>query len=973
MRIAISLLLFSLTTLACGAQPLKYTAFTVDNGLPSNYVYRCIEDNKGFLWVATDAGIARFDGKHFQVFTTRNGLPDNEVLAVVKETNGRIWVNCFKQKPAYFDEEKNRFINAKQDTALAKIQEGTGVMYFFPLKNGGMLFTNEKGSFVYKDKKLQADSDGFFIQKYGDGSRLVYQRARTNSKTWTSAFCRIKNGKCIDSAILPNNAFGDHILEGLNDGKFYLFRTVAGKCLIYSNLESKLSDISVDSVSLPEAFSNFEFTYDSFYLLGVSGKIYLFNKNTLQREATIKGDFLVNSIYKDYKGNIWVSTIDKGLLLFKQKQFSAVEMPVGFTKTNFLSIVHKADGTLLAGNYYGEIIEARRNKIKINTIPQKVLIARQRKIIISQNKIFTFSESGVYVNYTKDLGTPAKTGIAYNDSIIIVGQSTCLRKLNTITGKLTVLTKMKRITAVTRDMTGNIYYGSTDGLYKFNYANNTTLALNKNTSLLGERVTALCVTPDNLLWVATAGSGIVVVKNDKVLLHFDESDGIINNATRSITAGGTGQVWLGTVGGISVIAYHLTANKVRYDIQNLSVNDGLTDNMINEMDYQKDTIYAATGNGISIIPANISIPKFNIPVQLTGLSINQRDTLLSPAYSLNYDQRNVQLQFAAIELSGHFKKLQYTLDKNKNWINLNENTLTIELNSGNHTVQVRAVDVNGNISDKILTLKFDIATPFWKSVWFWLVAAVTAQFIIINLINRWQKKQKEDKLAKQIAGVQTAALEQQAFTSLMNPHFMFNALNSIQHYINVQDRQSANRYLSDFASLIRKNFEAAQQSFIPMEQEMENIKIYLRLEQMRFNGRFAYEITVDENLDIEDWMIPTMILQPLLENALLHGIMPSLIDGKVSIELKELDKNLLIIITDNGIGIASSLALKEPNGHKSHGMELIKKRIAALSSFGEHAITIAMFPAFVSEKNPGNKITLFIPQELFPSWLQAKQ
>jgi two-component sensor histidine kinase len=384
-------------------------------------------------------------------------------------------------------------------------------------------------------------------------------------------------------------------------------------------------------------------------------------------------------------------------------------------------------------------------------------------------------------------------------------------------------------------------------------------------------------------------------------------------------------------------------------------------------------MYAATANGIAIIPVNITIPKFNIPVQLTGIAINQHDTLLSASYKLKHDQNYIQMRFAGIELNGHFKNLKYSLDKNKSWTNLTENTLTLDLESGHHVVQVRAVDVNGNISDKILTIQFDIATPYWRSFWFWLLIAVGVQLVILFVVNRRQKSRREAKLAKEIAGVQIAALEQQAFTSLMNPHFIFNALNSIQHYINVQDRQNANRYLSDFASLIRKNFEAAQQSFIPLEQEIENIKIYLRLEQMRFNERFSYQLIIDEDLDTDDWMIPTMILQPILENALLHGLMPSSINGKITIGMKEENNNLLITITDNGIGIANSLALKDMDGHKSRGMELIKKRIEALSRFGTHPIAIEMSPAFESEKNPGNKVTLCIPHGLYQAWRQAQQ
>jgi len=978
MRLTGIFLFFLFITLACKAQQLKYTAFTVNDGLPSNYVYRAIEDDKGFLWVATDAGIARFDGKHFQVFTTREGLPDNEVLGVVKEKNGRIWVNCFKQSPAYFDEVKNRFINAKDDTLLAKVKESTGNMYCFALQEGGVIFHDNRGSFIFKDNKLisypAARPHGFFIRKNNDGPRLEsgFIPSRDKNMAQTAIF-QLRGKTVLDSTVISNNSTRDNITRGLNGGKFYFLSGLSGKCYIYSNFSTGPIRFKLDSVTPPEPFNNFEFTYDGFYMVGVSGKLYLFNKETLHIEAEVAGNYLANSMYKDHNGNIWVCTIDKGLLVYKRKQFGSVEMPRGFTHTDFLSIGLKPDGSILAGNFYGEVVEGRQKVITIHIIPKKGLIDRQRKILFSQNKIFTFSESGVYENY-KLLGRFAKTAINYNDSIIIIGQPYSMLKLNSVTREFTVLNAFKkRVTALTRTVDGTIYFGSTDGLYKYDYGKNTATVLTQNSPLLQERITALCATPDGLVWVATSGSGVVVLKNDKVLLQIEEKRGIVNNATRSITTGKPGQVWLGTSGGISVINYKLLRNKLTCIIQNLTEHDGLVNNVINEMLYQKDTVYAATGKGIAVIPANIAIPEFNITVRVVRITVNQRDTIIESTYQLTYTQQNVQVQFAAIELSGHFKNLQYMLDKNENWTNLNENTLTVQLNSGNHTLRVRAVDVNGNISDKILTIKIDVATPFWKSIWFWTVTALVLQFSVIYLLNLRIKRRKEAALAKQIAGVQIASLEQQAFTSLMNPHFMFNALNSIQHYINVQDRQNANRYLSDFASLIRKNFEAAQQSFTPLEQEIENIKIYLRLEQMRFNERFEYQVITDEHLDTEDWMVPTMMLQPLLENALLHGIMPSSINGKVSIELKMQAQYLLIIITDNGIGIANSLALKETNGHRSRGMELIKKRIAALRSFGLHAITISMSPAFTGERNPGNQITLFIPQGLFPSWLQAQQ
>lgn len=987
MRFAGFFLLVFLNSHTCLAQQLKYTAFTVRDGLPSNNVYRCIEDNSGFLWVATDAGIARFDGKRFQVFTTMQGLPDNDVLEVIKEKSGRLWVNCFKQNPAYFDEVKNRFINSKEDSSL-KLPEGTHLMSSYVLKEGGVLYVNENGTFVFRNKKIIAyhgsiRSNLVFCENK-DGTQLKFgQLFDFKLNTLQNKVYRTRGDEVIDSIVLhvSRDLVPSTLKIAVDEGKLYTFYPSRKICLVYDNFKTQPMGFSQDSIFTPEPFSNFGFTTNYLFVLGYSGKMYVFDKNTLKLKMTISGNYLPNSIFIDSKENLWVSTFDKGLLLFKKTLIGAMEIPYDFKNTIFLSVARKPDGAILAGNSFGEIVETYGKTGKVYRLPEQKKEFRIRKILFSQNKTFTFSEGGIYVDYKrkldnppKNLFYPAKTAINYNDSIAIFGLMGGLIKLNTITEKVSRLgNNFKRITAITRTVDGFIYFGSTDGLYKYDYAKNLNTSLAQSNPLLSQRITALCTTTDSLLWLATHSNGVVIIKNDKVLFQLNEKNGIISNSILSISAAQAGKVWIGTGQGISLLTYKLVADDVIYSIQNLSVIDGLTNNSMNEMLYQNDSIYAATGNGISVIPANISIPTFNIPVALIRISVNQRDTALSAYYKLRYDQQNIQMQFAGIELSGHFKNLQYSLDENGKWTNLDENTLTVQLNSGNHIVQVRAVDVNGNISDKILKIGFDIATPFWNAIWFWAAIAIILQSIVIYLINLRQKKRKEAKLAKKIAGVQIASLEQQAFTSLMNPHFMFNALNSIQHYINVQDRQNANRYLSDFASLIRKNFEAAQQSFIPLEQEIENLKIYLRLEQMRFNERFSYQIKIEENLDTEDWIIPTMILQPLLENALLHGIFPSALEGELLIDLKLEDSNLLIIITDNGIGVENSMALKEISGHKSRGMELIKKRIAALSHFGSQVMSISMSPAFESEKNPGNKITLFMPVTLHSAWLQAQQ
>lgn len=974
MRFCWFILFVFYNALALHAQQQNYTAFTVNNGLPSNHVYQCLEDNKGFLWVATDAGIARFDGKHFQVFTTQNGLPDNEVLQIAKEVNGTIWVNCLRQSPAYFDEVQNRFINANENKSFAKVK-GTTNMSLFPLPDSGVLYKNEKGSFIFYNKWLDTTArsiDKIYFDIAGNIHQLqwsFYHSADADMVVFEDYSLQKKEQIVLPQTIekLPNILFRNRSL--------YISNLNEGKCYIFSQFTNNPIRYKVDSISAGEPVYYLGITDSSIFLSGHSGKMYVYNNQTKQLEQIVSGNYLSNTFYKDSKGNSWICTVDKGLLVYRNNILKSVSLPSTFTKHNFLSIA-KRDNYLLAGNYYGAVAEIATNSFSIHQIVPKQP-SRQRKIIIAGKDVYTVSEDGVFLNFKQQIFHPqqrfiaAKTGILYNDTTVLVGTVVGISHINTKT-KQAHSFRYKRVSCMTKSATGLVYFGSTDGLYTYNVFNHTYQSLQALHSAFGERIVGVTSTPDSLLWVATTGHGIIVLQNNVVVDSIGNKDGVNTFLARCILAGKNETVWLGTSQGVSRINYHFANGKLAFNVQNLNVNDGLSSTEINDMILDKDTIYAATGNGISIIPANITMPKFNIPVQLIRVSINQQDTIISNKYALGYKQRDIQLQFAGIELGGHFKNFEYTLDKSKAWTALDANTLNLQLNSGSHVLQVRAVDVNGNISNSVLAIQFDIATPFWKALWFWALIALLLQVLVIYFINKRQRRKKEEKLAKEIASIQTAALEQQAFTSLMNPHFMFNALNSIQHYINVQDRQNANRYLSDFASLIRKSFEAAQQSFIPLEQELENITIYLRLEQMRFANKFSYQITIPEQVDIEQWMMPTMMLQPLLENAVMHGIMPSSIQGKLTIQLNVIGNNLVIIITDNGIGFKNSLALKQNTQHKSHGMDLIKKRIEALNHLCSQPISITISPAYLDDKNPGNTIVLSIPAALYQAWQQVQ-
>ncbi len=958
------------------AQYTEYSTFNISNGLPSNHIYQCVEDNKGFLWVATDAGVARFDGKSFQIFTTEHGLPDIDVIEIVKEKNGRIWVNCLRQNPAYFDEIKNRFINSNEDTSL-KINQGSVGSFLVASKDSGVLYINGEGLYKIINKKVIKEIDylntqNIYIQKMEDGSEILFDLNRFQNRV---TFFNKKKNEILDSLIIEIKLNGSAYFK-FYDGKLYLFSNYKGKAYKFNNFSTNPLHFQIDSCEIPEPYNTSGNSKNMLYLIGVSNTIYEFDLATLELISNTTGNYLPNTIYNDSKGNKWVGTAGKGLLLYRNKKITTLQPLLGFEQNTFLSIAQNK-GKIYAGSYSGQITEFSKNKYNIYTVIKKSP-NRIRKILFQKNSIYSISEGGVYVNYSKEIYNSflkfravGKTGIVYNDSIIIIGTTVGITHLNTKTQSVTASNRFKRIGVLEKTMNGLVYCGSTDGLYKYQFETQQYQSLAFLHPLLSQRIVGIATTPDSLIWIATSSNGIVILKNEKVIGVINNHDGIISNYANCIMACKVGQVWLGTHSGISIINY--STNKFQFKVQNITEKDGITNNVINDMVLYDDTVYAATDKGVSVIPANISIPNFNIPVFVTQIKINQRDTVITYKYELTKNQQNIFLQFAAVELSGHFKNLMYSLDGSNNWISLNENVLNLDLTHGNHILKVRAVDVNGNIGKTILTIQFIIATPFWEALWFWVLMALAVQIMALYFITRWQKNKRLKKMEKELANVKTASLEQQAFTSLMNPHFMFNALNSIQGFINQQDRQNANRYLTDFASLIRKNFEGAQESFIALEQELESIKIYLRLEQMRFTNQFTYAINIEESVDVDDWMIPSMMLQPIIENALLHGIMNSSLTGKLSIDISKQNDCLKIAITDNGIGIENSKKLYQNSLHKSRGMGLIVKRIKALNYFVKQPIQISFAEVVKDEKNPGNTTSILIPFDLYNAWMKTQQ
>ena len=224
-----------------------------------------------------------------------------------------------------------------------------------------------------------------------------------------------------------------------------------------------------------------------------------------------------------------------------------------------------------------------------------------------------------------------------------------------------------------------------------------------------------------------------------------------------------------------------------------------------------------------------------------------------------------------------------------------------------------------------------------------------------------RKKEKAEFEKK----VEISKVELKALRAQMNPHFVFNSLNSIQHYILNSKSQEAAKYLNKFAKLIRTILSNSEKPMVTVNEDVESLKLYLELEQMRFDGKFDYEINVDKSVDGDYDEIPPMLMQPYLENAILHGLNPKETKGHLKIDIFTKDNYIVCRITDDGIGLVKSGEIKRTQPgqqHKSLGMKITSERVRILNDINKSDLSVSVTDLKDTNGDScGTMVELYIP------------
>jgi hypothetical protein len=706
-----------------------------------------------------------------------------------------------------------------------------------------------------------------------------------------------------------------------------------------------------------------------------------FYEYTIQKN---KNSNLISCLFKDYEHNLWIGTY-AGLFKYRGNPFVSYGMGDGLTSQFIYGIIRDSKNTLWVGAKNAGLFKLEKERFvqqigvkakNVNAIYEykngQLWLATEKGLIIydGKNEIKKTDATGVFKQPINCFYKDSKGNVwlgSVDELFKYDGKKFTRYSFKGKTAKCDVWT-------IAEDLKGTLWIGTyLGGLIKFDGHDFTEYS--RQLGLKADSyLTSLVDSDGNIYWGTL--DGVWMYNPDSAqLVNFNEADGMNSDLIYSSTFGkNQNEIWFGTNQGLSKIDIAEFKKSRLKTIIRFGKDEGFSGVECNSNGTWVDTdgsIWFGTVNGlIRYDPDRYVKNEEEAKISITGFRLFYADTMLANNIHLAYDNNNISFNYSGVCLTNP-EKVQYShiLEGfEKNWSPPEKQRLVTYSNlpSGTFTFKVISSNSEGIWNKQPATYTFTIDKPFWKTWWFIItltLSIATGLTLAIRFrINRIKNREKrKTELNKKIAHIESQALRAQ-----MNPHFIFNTLSSIQHYISNTNTDAALKYLSKFAKLMRKIMENSKQPVITVAEELNALNLFLELEIMRFEKKFEYIITVDKEIDQNYDRIPSMLIQPYVENAIIHGLLPRQGFGKISITLQKQNDTMLCIIEDNGIGRENSNEFKKNRvqQHKSMGMSITQERLDVLNAGLNSNISCEIMDLYENGKPAGTKVQLIIPLEV---------
>ncbi len=945
--------------------------YTTKNGLPSNNCYFTLQDKKGYIWVATDAGVSRFDGTVFENFTIEDGLPDNQILQLKEDSKGRIWFLALNGQLSYF--YNGKIYNQTNTKNLQQLNFDGIVISFFEDSKGKIWFGTNKNAIGVWDEKTfikysSPDPANQFINS------TIHEDIKGNIWAYSvkSVHLFLKNNfVLVKRNFIPISY--KTILSTADHSMYFLDKSgLNQKVGAFSRLM-----IKIDTNLLNQNLGYIFLDQNELWISNNNG-VYQINNNGEIKH--ILNNIDVNQVIKDNNQNMWFTTKNGIYRLPNAKERLYIFNKENGLSTNSIKSITKDDQNRLwlgLNNASINILDLKSKVINKIALPknQKYNNIKQLTIDKKTKDIYFASDYGVGYLSTS---YPLKTSINFlketNNSVFVVKNFSLDTSKNIAlslsSGVVIVPNRDKRLEftssnykekqdyfkdrsySVFYDKDQNLWFSNLKGVSEFN--SEKLIKHYEKDPLLTKRVNDIQQLNNGILALATDGYGILMLKNGEVIRHITQNEGLNNNIINKLFAT-KDHLWAISKNGINSISF----KKDKIAINTFNYANNLLSDDLNDLYIDSDTVYFATNNGLVYFAHQVQFLQTKAPkIYISSIINNKKNLDLSiKNFNLNAGQQNITVNYSAIDFKNTRIIYRYRLKTDAPWLETKIRRVELSsLQAGDYTFEVCSKSGNSEWSLPA-KVNFTIQKHFWQTWLFNILVLFVGAYILYIITVKFTKRQKNKEQEQLLLKNKILMLELQALQAMMNPHFVFNVMNSIQHYINTKNTASANKVLTGFAKLIRKNLEICAKSYINLEEEIDYLNLYLSLEKYRFGEKFSYQINIADELDVEDILIPSMILQPYIENAIWHGIMPKEEGGHLEINITTENKDFLSIkIIDDGIGINNALANKKSD-HQSKGMKLTEDRINLLNQIEAKPVQLSIKQNGIS----GTIVTILIP------------
>lgn len=910
--------------------------YNTSNGFNASDAYGISQDLHGFIWIGSNQGLYRFDGNAFKLYAQKDGIESRVIARVYCLEDSSIIVIGQQPYKVY------RIIN----NSISSItnSEDYRLIGHYTTANQYEVF----GLSYRKRSVIRINRDTFEYHPFPNKFRPVNPHSNERGKFIIS---HSRNGglrswtkeKITDiTPVNFNHAVGFVSFD--SDQKLWAF----SKDITFNdgiNGTYQIEQLN-DSLFSPPSVTHAVWAADKrLWMADRHIGLNVFDPSKKQVENV---DHLLNLenvqvsyLFKDKDNNLWISTIGKGVICVLQNAFTNFTVHDGLTGNYITSLQTDDSQNLWVGTNMGlnllSLSSNDSNQIDITRYESTgyitdISLAPDGQILCAgsdNNSTYSYVDFGpcaVANNFASVLQT--SSGLALSD-----WQKLHYFERHKIGANLDRSNSSKAFLFGDRLQEHILHRGSeyiltatqlyqvvTDSLVKMDIPVNPGHPFR-------EYFHCLHFDRQNNMWIGSSQG--ISVKIQSKWKHYDVSNGLTSNLCKAIATDNDGRAWIGTDKGLNCI----DGEKVL----TFTTGSGLPSNSIQALafDSLSNKLWVGTTDGLSLLSIDVlnehsSTPSFSLLISALEVI---GDTIIETPNKATLErlQNHIRIHFSTInyvrpdETVFQFK-MRGTDSK---WIETKAHHAEfLALEPGDYTFMVRS-KVSGSVWGDISELHFTIKRAFWQHWFFWVSLACMASMVTYLIVRRIIRNIKKEEMQKRRTLSTINRLEQQALQATLNPHFIFNSLNSIQGFLGEHMDTHAVNFVSEFSRLIRQSMESTMRKHISLEDELDRLQRYLKLEAIRLENRLTYDINIAPKVPIHELEVPTMLIQPFVENAIWHGIAPCSAPGHVEISIDLIEDVMHIEITDNGVGL--NHGKKGKTDHISRGITLTRNRLHTLS------------------------------------------